>query len=105
MEELRCIKSSEVKHIIRTIKQIQTALKEEQYKDKEYIQVYADLSMRFDKFSEKYPSIFNNAISNDTEKLRTLAQILYFKDKVAQGSMQESEVANMVADKYLKNIE
>lgn len=96
---LNCISSPQIKNIILTIKQIQKRMKDPDIVDLEYIQVYDILGREFDDFFNRYTHIFTLVIRGDN--LSTLAQILYYKDKVIRNEMNESDVTEMVATKFL----
>lgn len=93
------ITTPEVIYIMKTIKQIQKRMKDPDIINLEYIMVYSQLSKEFNDFFNKYTSIFVKVIRG--EDLRTVATILYYKDKVAKGLLTEEELSNMLAEKFL----
>lgn len=91
------LSSSQVLHIIQTIKDIQTRMKE--LTKLSYIEMYHQLSTEFELFYEKHTTIFTKVIRGDD--LTTIAAILYYKDKVDNKVMTESDLSQKLAQKYL----
>lgn len=93
------IKSPAVINKIRTIKQIQSRMKDPDVRNLEYVRVYDKLSREFDDFFSRYTSIFIKVIRGET--LDVLAAALYYQDQVLQGLISEEEVAGLVAGRFL----
>ena len=93
------IKSPYVLAIMKIIKQIQRRMKDPDIRNLEYSRVYDTLSKEFDEFFTKYTSIFIKVVRG--ESLDILSANLYYLDKVARGLIKESEVADMLATKYI----
>lgn len=98
-DDLRSITSPEIINIMKTIKQIQTRMKESDVKDLEFIRIYDKLSSEFNTFFEAHTKIFIKIIKG--ENLTTLASVLFYKDKVLRGLITEENLSNMLAEKYL----
>lgn len=97
--ELREITSPNILNIMRTIKAIQKRMKDPDVVNLEYIYVYDKLGKEFNDFFENHGVIFTKVIRG--ENLNTIASVLYYKDKVDRGLLTESQVADMLAKKYL----
>ena len=97
--KISAIKSPEVIYIIKTIKQIQSRMKDRDITNLEYIRVYDILSKEFTHFFDRYTSIFVSVIKG--ENLATLASVLYYRDQVLQGLLTEKELADKLATRYL----
>ena len=97
--DLNEITSPNVLSILRTIKQIQTRMKDPDIAKLEYIRVYDVLGREFDDFFNTYTSIFVKVIRG--ENLSTLASVLYYKDKVERNLMTEEELSDMLAKRFL----
>lgn len=93
------IKSPEIRNVIRTIKSIQTRLKEEDVKHLSYIETYDKLSYEFNDFFENHTRIFITVIKG--EDLSSLVSSLYYKDKVINGELTEKYVADELAEKFI----
>ena len=98
-DDMSSIESPQIKLIIATIKQIQKRLKDDDIRNLEYNRVYHQLSNEFNSFFEKYTSLFIKVIRG--EDLKTVASILFYKDKVLTGKITENQVTQMLANKYL----
>lgn len=93
------ITSPSVLVIIKTIKAIQSRMKDPDLINKEYIQVYDKLSQEFVDFADNYTNIFTKVIRG--EDMSTIAQVLYYKDKIEKGNLTETELSDLLAKKYL----
>jgi len=93
------IKSPEILKIIGDIKKIQGRMKEDDLKDKEYIEVYDILSREFSDFFDRYTGIFVKVIRG--ESLEVIASALYYRDKVIRNLITEGELADKLAERYL----
>uniref|UniRef100_A0A6G6ACM8 Uncharacterized protein n=1 Tax=Borely moumouvirus TaxID=2712067 RepID=A0A6G6ACM8_9VIRU len=85
--------------IMKTIKLIQKRMKDPDLIDLEYIMVYDTLGKEFSHFSDRYTEIFTKVIRG--EKMDIIASILYYMDKIYKGNMTESELSEMLANKFL----
>lgn len=94
------IKSPEIRDTIRTIKNIQARLKDEDVKHLSYIETYDKLSYEFNDFFENqnHTRIFITVIKG--EDLSTLVSSLYYKDKVINGELTEQYVSDKLAEKF-----
>jgi hypothetical protein len=97
-EQISSITTPEVRHILTTIKQIQKRMRDPDVAPLEYIRVYDKLGKEFDDFFTRYTGIFVKVVKGDD--LSVLASALYYKDQVARGLVQESELADLLAKKY-----
>lgn len=93
------ITSVDVIYIIQMIKKIQARMKDPDNVKLEYMEIYDKLSREFSYFSDNYGEIFTKVIRGDS--LKTIAQILYFRDKVSRGLIKESELSEKLASIFL----
>lgn len=91
--------SPSIIHIIGTIKAIQKRMKDDDIAHLEYMRAYDLLSQEFNDFFDKHTAIFTKVIRG--EDLRTIGTVLYYRDKVDKGLITESQVSNLLAEKYL----
>lgn len=94
--ELPFIKDPELVDLLKTIKQFQARLKQFQGT---YAQACETMEKEFPDFASKYNSIFVMLIRGD--KYDTLGKVLYYRSKVLNGEMEESELASILAEKYI----
>ncbi|AGF85309.1 hypothetical protein QJ854_gp473 [Moumouvirus goulette] len=85
--------------IMKTIKLIQKRMKDPDLINLEYIMVYDILGKEFLYFSDRYTEIFTKVIRG--EKMDIIASILHYMDKIYKGNMTESELSEMLANKFL----
>ena len=97
--ELAGIKSPKVLEIMKTIRAIQTRMKQPDIVNAEFITVYKVITEEFEQFSNRYVSIFNKVIRG--ENLTTVASVLYYWDQFLRGLITEEELSEMLATKYL----
>lgn len=97
--ELLGITTPWVIDIIMTIKAIQKRMKDPDVVGLEYIRVYDKLGKEFPKFFDENTKIFTKVIRGDN--FNTIGPILYYQDQIAKGNITESELSNLVADKFL----
>ena len=97
--DLKEITTPSVIYIMKTIKQIQKRMKDPDVANLEYILVYDKLSKEFEQFFDRYTGIYIKVIRG--ENLTTVASALYYKDKVDRGLMNQDELSDMLAKKYL----
>lgn len=95
------ITSPYVLKIMEIIKQIQKRMNDSDIKYLEYSRVYDKLSREFDEFFNKNTAIFIMIIRGESDRINILAAELYYLDKVITGQMQESEIADMLAKKFM----
>lgn len=95
------ITSPYILKLLEIIKQIQKRLNDPDIKYLEYSRVYDKLSREFDEFFTKNTGIFIIIIRGESDKMGILAAELYYLDKVINGEIQESEVADMLAKKFM----
>jgi len=98
-DELKNITTPTVIEIMRTIKAIQTRMKDPDIVKLEYIHVYDTLGKEFSDFSDKHTTIFTKVIRG--ENLNTIASVLYYKDKVERGLITEEQLSELLAKRYL----
>lgn len=97
------ITSAEIVYIIKMIKIIQKRMKDPDCVNLEYIQLYDKLTQEFTNFSDDHTDIFTKVSRG--EDLSTIAQVLYFRDKVNRNLIKESDLSDRLASKYLpKNL-
>lgn len=99
MEPLADIKSPEIIYVIKTIKAIQTRMKEPDMVNESYVHVYDKLGKEFSHFSDSYMEIFKKVIRG--ESLGVTAASLFYKDRVMQGLMEESTLSEILQKKYM----
>ena len=97
--ELMDIKSLEIINIMKTIKIIQTRMKDPDMMQLSYIRVYDALGKEFSHFSDKYTKIFTMVIRG--ENLNTITTVLYYRDKVIRGLMTEEQLMELLKKKFL----
>lgn len=100
-KEITDIKSPEIIYVMKTIKAIQSRMKDPDMINLPYIRVYDTLGKEFSYFADtdKYIKIFSLVIRG--EKMKTIAEILYFRDQVLQGRITEAEVSKMLEKRFL----
>jgi hypothetical protein len=84
---------------MKTIKKIQNRMKDSDVTNLEYIRVYDKLGKEFDHFFNRYTNIFVKVVRG--ENLKTIASVLFYKDKVNRGLITEAELSDKLAQKYL----
>lgn len=97
--ELPFIKDQQLMELLFTIKQFQSRMKEPDLMSASYAEACEILQDEFPEFSKNYNSIFLMLLRGD--KYDTLATVLYHRSRVLNGEIQEEELANMLADKYI----
>ena len=97
--ELRDIKTPNVIYVMKTIKAIQTRMKDPDVVDLPYIRVYDKLGKEFSEFFDSHTKIFTTVIRG--ENLNTITAVLYYKDKVARGLMTEEQLMEILMNKFL----
>lgn len=98
-KDISSITSPKLKNIFGTIKQIQKRMKDPDLVNQEFIRVYDVLGKEFSEFADTYTHIFTKVVR--CEDLKTVAAVLYYKDKVDRGLMTEAELSEMLSSKYL----
>lgn len=98
-EELKNITTPDVIKIMKTIKAIQKRMKDPDIRDLEYIYVYDKLGKEFNDFFEKNITIFTKVIRG--ENLDIVASALFYKDKVEKGIITETQLSELLAEKFL----
>lgn len=93
------IESPYVINILRTIRAIQTRMKDPDLINAEYSVVYGTLGIEFSNFFDTQATIFSKIIRG--ESFPTIAATLFYKDKISRGLMTESELSEKLATKYL----
>jgi hypothetical protein len=88
-----------VVNVMTTIKQIQKRMKDPDIVNLEYSRTYDILSKEFDDFFKQYTSIFIKVTRG--ESLAIISAELFYLNKVAKGEMQESEMADLLATKFM----
>lgn len=97
--KLQSISSPDIIEIIQTIKKIQQRMKDSDICDLEFIYVYDKLGREFNEFSENHKVIFDHVIKG--KSLDILAASLFYKDKFYKGEISESELSQLLANKFL----
>ena len=93
------IKTDTIRNILSTIKKIQKRMLDDDLVNKEYVYVYNKLCNEFSDFSDKYTKIFMDVVQGND--LRTISETLYFKDKVLTGEMTESDISDIITNRFL----
>lgn len=99
-DDLKEITSPKLCNILKTIKSIQKRMKDPDVSNLDYIRIYDKLGKEFEDFFDKYTKIFTKVIRGDD--LNIVISALYYKDKIDRGLMNESELSEMLAEKYLQ---
>ena len=93
------IRSKNILEVIENIKKIQKRMLDPDLVDAPYVETYGTLSQEFSDFFNTHTNIFSKVVRGDD--LMTVAQALFYKDKVNMGQMKESDLSQILADKYL----
>lgn len=93
------IESPLVIYILKTIKAMQTRMKEPDLINRQYAFVYDTLSKEFNNFFEKEPAIFTRVIRG--ESMATIASILYYKDKESRGLINQDQISDQLATRFI----
>lgn len=95
------IENEKIQLILLTIKKMQKRMLDKEFESAEFNTIYTKLSEEFNDFFINYGSIFTKVIQG--EDLSTIAGILFYRDKVLSGKMQECKVAELLKKKYMGN--
>ena len=93
------ITTPEVINIIKTIKQIQKRMLDPDLVDQDFAIVYNTLCNEFSDFVENNTQIFMTIVKG--KDIRTVCEVLYFRDKVLKGEMTESELSDLLAKRFI----
>lgn len=99
MDKINYLTDPHILFTIKTIKAIQQRMKDDDNVNLEYIEIFDKLAKEFQFFSDQYTDIFTKVIRG--ESLKILAAALYYKDKVSKGKMTESQLSELLAQKFL----
>lgn len=98
-EELLKVTSPKILYIMKTIKSIQSRMKEPNNANLQYIEMYDKLGKEFSHFFDTYTTIFTKVIRG--ENLNLLASVLYYNDKVERGLITEAQLSDMLSKRYM----